>query len=74
MKKENIVNLYLETNGIDVEKYDVIVWPDSQQYMEQNLSQEDFSLINDNLGLELFGPAAYIINKAVYNENAINNN
>jgi len=49
---------------MDISKdMEIITWPESQIYMEKYWFKEEAQLINDKLGLELFGGSAYLIPK-----------
>lgn len=42
-------------------KYLIVCWPESQNYMEEKWFNEECHLINDEFGLEKYGPQAYFI-------------
>ena len=47
----------------DLVGYEVVLWPDSQYLMELDGFYENAYLINDIEGLEMFGSAAYVVDK-----------
>ena len=65
---DKLPNGYLEIlymqyrKDIDWDKYEIVKWPCSQDYMEEEWF-EDAELINDDIGLEIFGSSAFIIEK-----------
>lgn len=44
----------------------VITWPESQMLSELNGFRENCSLINGDIGLEVYGPCAYLVDKDWY--------
>jgi len=48
--------------GVD-DNMEIVIWPDSQEYMEMPWFENEATLINDGVGVELFGGSAYLIPK-----------
>ena len=46
----------------------IICWPDSQELMELDGFRENCSLINGERGLDIYGSAAYLVDKDWYDE------
>ena len=51
-----------------MEEYIIIIWPESQELMEQEGFDDNTYLINDDLGLDKFGPSAYFVNESWNND------
>lgn len=50
-------------------EYNIIRWPESQEYVEDPSDPLKCSLIVDDYGLAKFGPAAYLVHKTFVHEN-----
>lgn len=46
----------------------IITWPESQMLFEMQGFRENCSLINGDIGLKVFGSAAYLVDKDWYND------
>jgi len=46
-----------------VENYIIITWPDSQKFMDLDGFEENSILINDDRGIDEYGPCAFLINR-----------
>lgn len=58
---------YLENNEFS-DDYKVITFPESQNYMDYT-EDDDVYLINDEVGLDLFGSSAYVVpNELILNQ------
>lgn len=51
-----------------METYVAVSWPESQDLMEKEGFDENSYLINDDKGLEDFGPSSYFVNKEWLNK------
>ena len=58
---DSITSTYLTSRGLDTREYTVVIWPVSQEFMEESWFSIEAKLINDDAGLALFGSSAYII-------------
>lgn len=57
----------VENNNYPKNAYYIVTWSESQVFMEEDWFDECF-LINDDVGLEMFGSGAYFIPVDRYNE------
>lgn len=57
-------NRYMTRDIFDMDRqlYEVICWPDIQDYMNKEGFEDNAYLINDEKGMELFGSSAYFVN------------
>lgn len=64
-----VVGKYTDDSVDDCEKKIIIQWPESQVLRELDPDLAYCQLINDDLGLELYGSSAYLVNYEWYLEN-----
>ena len=55
------------TFKVEMEKYIVITWPESQELFDMEGFKDNCHLINDDKGLDKFGSSAYFVNEDWYN-------
>jgi hypothetical protein len=58
----------LPSNLKETDEYYVIRFPESQELQDLDGFDDNAFLVNDERGLEIFGPCAYFVNKKWYNE------
>lgn len=52
------------------ETFVVVEWPESQLLFDKEGFRENAYLVNDEVGMETFGSAAYFVNKKWYEANS----
>lgn len=64
--KSYLINYCIDHNKNEESNYIIITWPDSQELFDLEGFEENCHLINDEHGLEKFGPQAFFVNKQWY--------
>jgi hypothetical protein len=64
--QDYLLDYCIDNNKSEENDFIIITWPDSQGLFDLEGFEENCHLINDEIGLEKFGPSAYFVNKQWY--------